>query len=231
MARRFFAAKAPALSCHSINGDGGRRRARSREYRRPRAARPTCANRWSTPGRRSRTDYLLVTAVTSNGETVTGHARQRRFVLDPDPRQRRRPHSFWKEDMEEIDRQRGKSPMPSYKDSSRMTELTDLMAYLASLKESEMRILLLLFAPAALLAQVNVPFERIRDADKEPGNWLTYSRRLLGPALLPARSDPHRQRGASCAWRGCIRRTSSTLSRRRRSLWTERCSSPSRRMS
>ena len=38
-----------------------------------------------------------------------------------------------------------------------------------------MRIPFWLFVPAALLAQVNVPFERIRDADKEPGNWLTYS--------------------------------------------------------
>src|SRR5438552_3836946 len=31
-------------------------------------------------------------------------------------------------------------------------------------------------APVALLAQVSVPYERIRDAAKEPGNWLSYSR-------------------------------------------------------
>ena len=43
-----------------------------------------------------------------------------------------------------------------------------------------MRTLIWLFAPAVLFAQVlfaqvNVPYERIRDADKEPGNWLMYS--------------------------------------------------------
>ena len=38
-----------------------------------------------------------------------------------------------------------------------------------------MRTWFCLLAPALLFAQVNVPFERIRDADKEPGNWLTYS--------------------------------------------------------
>src|SRR5712692_3740108 len=40
-------------------------------------------------------------------------------------------------------------------------------------------------APVALLAQVNVPFERIRDASKEPGNWLTYSRDYSGQRYSP----------------------------------------------
>src|SRR5438445_288011 len=38
----------------------------------------------------------------------------------------------------------------------------------------KMRSLLWVFAPAVLLAQINVPFDRIRDANKEPGNWLSY---------------------------------------------------------
>src|ERR1051326_5890555 len=42
-----------------------------------------------------------------------------------------------------------------------------------------------LFAPAMLLAQAHVPFERIRDADKEPGNWLTYSRDYTGQRYSP----------------------------------------------
>ncbi|HLK66418.1 MAG TPA: PQQ-dependent dehydrogenase, methanol/ethanol family [Bryobacteraceae bacterium] len=42
-----------------------------------------------------------------------------------------------------------------------------------------------LFVPAALLAQVNVPFDRIRDADKEPHNWLTYSRDYSGQRYSP----------------------------------------------
>src|SRR5437764_1402143 len=39
-----------------------------------------------------------------------------------------------------------------------------------------MRLLAAYFAPIALLAQVNVPYERIRDASKDPGSWLGYSR-------------------------------------------------------
>src|SRR5579872_4435391 len=48
-----------------------------------------------------------------------------------------------------------------------------------------MRALYMLLAPAALLAQVNVPFERIRDAAKEPGNWLTYSGDYTGRRYSP----------------------------------------------
>ena len=35
--------------------------------------------------------------------------------------------------------------------------------------------LLLALVPALALAQIKLPFERIRDAHKEPDNWLTYS--------------------------------------------------------
>jgi len=42
-----------------------------------------------------------------------------------------------------------------------------------------------LFLPAVLLAQVEVPFERIRSADKEPGNWLSYSRDYTGQRYSP----------------------------------------------
>ena len=48
-----------------------------------------------------------------------------------------------------------------------------------------MRTLVWIFAPAVLLAQINVPYERIRDADKEPGNWLTYSRDYSGQRYSP----------------------------------------------
>src|SRR5258707_7404552 len=52
-------------------------------------------------------------------------------------------------------------------------------------KAREMRTLVWLLVPAALLAQVNVPYERIRDANKEPGNWLTYSRDYTGQRYSP----------------------------------------------
>jgi alcohol dehydrogenase (cytochrome c) len=48
-----------------------------------------------------------------------------------------------------------------------------------------MKALLWLAAPVVLLAQINVPFERIRDAAKEPGNWFTYSRDYTGQRYSP----------------------------------------------
>jgi alcohol dehydrogenase (cytochrome c) len=41
------------------------------------------------------------------------------------------------------------------------------------------------FLPMVAAAQVDVPFERIRDADKEPGNWLSYSRDYSGKRYSP----------------------------------------------
>jgi alcohol dehydrogenase (cytochrome c) len=48
-----------------------------------------------------------------------------------------------------------------------------------------MRTLIGLVAPALLIAQSNVPYERIRDAGKEPANWLTYSRDYTGQRYSP----------------------------------------------
>ena len=44
-------------------------------------------------------------------------------------------HSFWKTDLDKVDPQEGKSPMPSFKDRLSEAEVTDLVAYLATLKE------------------------------------------------------------------------------------------------
>jgi alcohol dehydrogenase (cytochrome c) len=45
--------------------------------------------------------------------------------------------------------------------------------------------LLGLFLLACTAASAQVPFERIANADKEPGNWLTYSRNLQGHRFSP----------------------------------------------
>jgi alcohol dehydrogenase (cytochrome c) len=45
--------------------------------------------------------------------------------------------------------------------------------------------LLALFLLAATVVSAQVPFERIVNADKEPGNWLTYSRTLDGKRFSP----------------------------------------------
>jgi len=43
-------------------------------------------------------------------------------------------HSFWKPDLRSLEKEPGKSFMPSFKDTLSATQLNDLVAYLASLK-------------------------------------------------------------------------------------------------
>ena len=82
-------------------------------------------------------DYLLVTVSPKNGPPVTGL----RVNEDSFSIQLRddagRSYSFWKNEIAQIEKQTGKSPMPSYKGRLAEDELTDLVAYLASLKEEK----------------------------------------------------------------------------------------------
>ena len=80
-------------------------------------------------------DFLQVRVVKADSTTVTGV----RLGEDSFAIQIRdyagRLHSFWKRDLKEIAKDRGKSPMPAYKDKLTDSELQDLIAYLASLRE------------------------------------------------------------------------------------------------
>jgi cytochrome c oxidase cbb3-type subunit III len=120
--------------CHSINGEGG---IAGPELSAIGAARSASHLRESLidPQSTIPQDYLLVTVVPKSGASVTGQ----RVNEDSFSIQLRdiagRSYSFWKSDVTNIDRQRGKSPMPSFKGQLSDAELTDLVAYLASLKE------------------------------------------------------------------------------------------------
>lgn len=81
--------------------------------------------------------YLLVTAVSTGGVSVTGvRVNEDSFSIQIRDAAGR-VHSFWKLELAELRKQRGKSTMPSYKGVLSEDELTDVIAYLASLKESE----------------------------------------------------------------------------------------------
>jgi cytochrome c oxidase cbb3-type subunit 3 len=81
--------------------------------------------------------YLLVTVATKSGSRVTGvRVNEDSFSIQVRDNTGR-THSFWKSDVESVDKQRGKSAMPSYKDTLSEAELTDVVAYLASLKEKK----------------------------------------------------------------------------------------------
>lgn len=80
--------------------------------------------------------YLMVTATPKNGSAVNGS----RVNEDSFSIQIRDNsggwHSFWKADLAKLEKLRGKSAMPSYRARLTDSELTDLIAYLASLKGS-----------------------------------------------------------------------------------------------
>ena len=85
------------------------------------------------PGR-GFTEYLPVHAVTSDGKEVTGV----RINEDPFTIQLRdtsnRFHSFRKSDLKQLDKEFGKSLMPSFRGRLSDTENEDLVAFLASLR-------------------------------------------------------------------------------------------------
>jgi putative heme-binding domain-containing protein len=80
-------------------------------------------------------NFLLVRVATRDGRRITGV----RVNEDPFSIQIRdlsdRLHSFWKEELVEVQRDRGKSPMPGYRSVLSEGEIDDLVAYLVSLRE------------------------------------------------------------------------------------------------
>jgi putative heme-binding domain-containing protein len=79
-------------------------------------------------------NFVQVQITTKDGRRITGV----RLNEDPFSIQIRdlsdRLHSFWKEELAEVRKEWGKSPMPSYRDLLTARELDDLVAYLASLR-------------------------------------------------------------------------------------------------
>jgi cytochrome c oxidase cbb3-type subunit III len=78
--------------------------------------------------------FLLVELVTPSGETIRGiRLNEDTFTIQVKGSSNAF-HSFRKADLAEVRKLRGKSPMPSYEGSLAPDELTDLVAYLASLR-------------------------------------------------------------------------------------------------
>jgi len=131
-----YRGKGNCVTCHSIKGDGGISAldlagiggSRSAAYLRESLV---------DPGASVPEGYLLVTVATKNGKNVTGVGAEEDSFSIQIRDNAGRSHSFWKHEIAQIDKQRGKSPMPSYKGQLSDDELTDLVAYLASLKEGK----------------------------------------------------------------------------------------------
>jgi cytochrome c oxidase cbb3-type subunit III len=131
-----YQGKAGCAACHSIRGEGGVAGPDLSTIGDTRSAaylRKTLLDPQSTIPE----DYILVTVVPANAGSVTGQ----RVNEDSFSIQLRdssgRSHSFWKAEVVKIDVLKGKTPMPSSRGGLSETELTDLVAYLASLKEQK----------------------------------------------------------------------------------------------
>ena len=131
-----YRGKGGCANCHAMKGDGGISgpdlagigEKRSAAYLKESLVTPEAA----LPD-----GYMLVTVSAKDGKSATGiRANEDSFsiqVLDSSGR----VHSFWKSDLTEVKTLKGKSPMPSYKEKLSDEELTDLVAYLSSLKEEK----------------------------------------------------------------------------------------------
>jgi cytochrome c oxidase cbb3-type subunit 3 len=123
-------------ACHSIAGEGGVAgpdltqigEARSAAYLRESLVDPQAA----VPE-----GYVRLTVVPKAAPSVTGvRVNEDSFSIQVRD-DSGRSYSFWKSDIARVDRPQNKSPMPSFRGQLSDPELTDLVAYLASLKEKK----------------------------------------------------------------------------------------------
>lgn len=125
--------KGNCRACHVIDGDGasigpdlaGIGARRSPAYLRASLLEPSA----ELPQ-----GFLQVRAVTPNGKTVTGvRLNEDTFSIQIRSLDNR-TFSFWKSELRALHKDRGQSPMPSYRDNLTPPELDDLVAWLVSLQ-------------------------------------------------------------------------------------------------
>jgi cytochrome c oxidase cbb3-type subunit 3 len=128
--------KGKCAVCHSIHGEGGVSGPDLADIGARRSA-GFLRESLVDPGAAVPEGYLLVKLVTKSGQTMNGiRVNEDSFSIQIRD-DSGRSYSFWKSDVAQVDKQRGKSPMPSYKGQLSEDEMTDLVAYLASLKEEK----------------------------------------------------------------------------------------------
>jgi cytochrome c oxidase cbb3-type subunit 3 len=131
-----YSGKGNCAACHSIKGEGGISGPDLAGIGGRRSA-AYLHESLVDPGAAVPDGYLLVTVVTKNGQNVTGvRVNEDSFSIQIRDGSGR-SYSFWKYEIAHADKQRGKSPMPSYRGQLSDDELTGLVAYLASLKDEK----------------------------------------------------------------------------------------------
>jgi cytochrome c oxidase cbb3-type subunit III len=134
--RKIYESKGGCSSCHTVKGHG---RAMGPELSAIGLRRSTAYLRDAIlkPEADVPESFLQVRVTPLNGPAVTGmRLSEDAFSLEVRDYSGRL-HAFWKKDIKEIAKDRGKSPMPSYADKLTESEITDLIAYLSSLREDQ----------------------------------------------------------------------------------------------
>jgi putative heme-binding domain-containing protein len=144
-----YAAKGGCTVCHAVGGHGGASGPdlsdvglkRGAAHLRASLTDPEAYIPSSTSGYRSdipiSTNFLQVRAVLADGSELLGvRVNEDTFsILIRDVGNRVR--SLWKADLKQLDKQWGRTPMPSYKEALTPAELDDLVAYLATLRSRD----------------------------------------------------------------------------------------------
>ena len=128
-----FRGKGKCLPCHTVAGKGGTIGPELTEIGSRRSA-AYLRLALLEPEATAPEGFLQVRVVTKDGRRLTGvrlnedtYSLQIRDLSD-------RLHSFWKRDLAEIHKDRGKSPMPGYRGVLSESEVDDLVAYMAGLR-------------------------------------------------------------------------------------------------
>jgi cytochrome c oxidase cbb3-type subunit 3 len=128
-----FRTKGRCLECHTVAGQGGSLGPELTEVGARRSA-AYLRRALLDPPSALPEGFVQVRVVTKDGRRLTGvrlnedtYSLQMRDLSN-------RLHSFWKAELKEYHKDRGQSPMPSYRGIFSDAEIDDLVAYLASLR-------------------------------------------------------------------------------------------------
>lgn len=144
-----YAAKGGCTVCHAVGGHGGASGPdlsdvglkRGAAHLRASLTDPEAYIPSSTSGYRSdipiSTNFLQVRAVLADGSELLG-VRVNEDTFSIQIRDLgNRVRSLWKADLKQLDKQWGRTPMPSYKEALTPAQLDDLVAYLATLRSRD----------------------------------------------------------------------------------------------
>jgi len=134
--QQLYQAKGRCSQCHIISGQGGSLGPELTEIgsrRNSAHLRAAVLDPQSTLPER----FLQVRLVTKDGRRISG-VRLNEDIFTIQVRDLNGGiHSFFKEDLKELNRDTGKSPMPSFRGSFSASEVDDLVAYLVSLRGNQ----------------------------------------------------------------------------------------------